>query len=220
MRRKRTRCVRAVWLALGLCLAAEPGFAFQSYFVNREVQADTLELFPKWTGMLARFRAEAKTLDSVCSGSALYAPCRLKTWKDFLIGLDGASEKDQLDAVNRFVNKYPFAEDIVTWGIPDYWATPYEVQRRNAADCEDYAIAKYISLRALGVSEETMRVTVVRDMNLGNIVHAVLVVKRDGESFVLDNQIKQVLPATKIYHYVPVYGINETHWWQYFMPAS
>ena len=73
-----------------------------------------------------------------------------------------------------------------------------------------------MSLRALGVEGDVLRVAVVQDLNLGGIIHAVLVVYIGSTAYILDNQIKQVMLATKIYHYVPIYSINEKHWWQQF----
>jgi predicted transglutaminase-like cysteine proteinase len=201
--------------------ASDPGAAapaphkFHSYFINREVRADNIQMFPKWMDMLARYDAESHTLDSIC-GHETYSTCKLKDWKDFLEGLRGKPMAEQMEAINGFVNKYPYVEDIVNWGVEDYWETPYEFQRKNG-DCEDYAIAKFMSLRALGVANDAMRVFVVRDLNLGGIIHAVLIVFNADSSFMLDNQIEQVVPTSKIYHYMPVYSINEAHWWQHFM---
>lgn len=196
-----------------LCGQATPAEAFQSYFVNQEFRADTINLFPKWTGVLARYNAEARKLNDIC-GADVYSPCRLKEWKDFLVGLKDKPLEDQVEAVNNFINAYPYVEDIVNWGVQDYWETPYEFQRRNG-DCEDFSIAKYMSLRALGVTDDILRVTIVRDLNLGGIIHAVLLVALDGSTYMLDNQIKQVANVKKIYHYMPLYSINEHHWWQY-----
>lgn len=192
-----------------------PAQAFQSYFINREVKADNIKMFPKWVDMLSRYDDASHKLDDIC-GEDQYSACKLKDWKDFLTDLRGKPLLEQMSAVNRFVNKYPYVEDIVNWGMEDYWETPYEFQLKNG-DCEDYAIAKFMSLRALGISGDVLRVAIVRDLNLGGIIHAVLVVYVNGEAYVLDNQIKQVIPAIKIYHYVPVYSINEKHWWQQFV---
>ena len=41
----------------------------------------------------------------------------------------------------------------------DYWATPVESLRKGEADCEDYAIAKYFTLRQLGVADDKLRIT-------------------------------------------------------------
>lgn len=205
-------------LIFGLLLAlkAGPACAFQSYFASREVRADNIDIFPKWTGMLGRYQADSRPLESIC-GTETYSPCKLKDWKDKLADLKDKSLMEQVEGINAFVNAYPYIEDIVNWGVNDYWETPYEFQTRNG-DCEDFAISKYMSLRALGVPDDVMRITIVRDLNLGGIIHAILVVQVDDERYIMDNQVKQVVPALKIYHYLPVYGINETHWWQYYMP--
>lgn len=195
--------------------ASGTSHVFHSYFINREVQSDNIKMFPRWIDMLARYNSEARTLENIC-GSDPYSPCKLKDWKDFLEGLRGAPIAQQMDAVNRYLNKYPYIDDIVNWGFDNYWETPYEFQRRSG-NCKDYAIAKFMSLRALGVPNDIMRVEVVRDLNLGGVIHAVLVVNVGDKSYVLDNQIKQVVLTTKIYHYVPIYSINEQHWWQHFM---
>ena len=134
-----------------------------------------------------------------------------------MTGLRGKSRAEQMDSVNRYVNRYPYIEDIVNWGVEDYWATVYEFQRKSG-DCEDYAIAKFTSLRALGVPNDDMRIEIVQDLNLGGILHAVLIVFDQGKVYVLDNQIKQVMLAVDIYHYKPIYSINETHWWRHILP--
>lgn len=75
---------------------------------------------------------------------------------------------------------------------PDYWASPREF-RENSGDCEDYSIAKYFTLRALGVPKENMRIVVLME-TIRNLPHAVLVVYMDGDAYVLDNLSRQVLP--------------------------
>ena len=52
--------------------------------------------------------------------------------------------------MNRFFNNIRFRSDQKTWGKEDYWALPREFLNRGIGDCEDYAIAKYITLRRLG----------------------------------------------------------------------
>jgi len=193
----------------------QESLALQSYFINNEVRADNIEMFPKWMGMLSRYDVESRMLDDVCNEDP-YSPCKLKEWGKTMETLLGKPRLEQMDTVNRFVNQYPYIEDIVNWGVEDYWANVYEFQRKSG-DCEDYAIAKFMSLRALGVPNEDMRIAVVQDLNLGGILHAVLIVFNEGQVYVLDNQIKQVMLATDIYHYKPIYSINETHWWRHIM---
>ena len=206
-----------VWLSFFVLLSAGafPAQAFQSYFINREVRSDNIEMFTKWTGVLARYDETAKSLDQICPDDR-YNTCRLRGWKDSLEQLRNKPLKEQIDGVNRMVNAYPYIEDIINWGIGDYWETPYEFQDRNG-DCEDYAFAKFVSLRALGVANDQMRLEIVQDLNLGGVIHAILIVFVGDEVYVLDNQIKQVMLAVDIYHYKPIYSINEKYWWRHIM---
>ncbi len=55
----------------------------------------------------------------------------------------------------------------------------------------------------------------VGDGLFDGIIHGVLLVNLDGELVLLDNQIEQVVNARKVYHYKPIYSINETAWWRY-----
>ena len=57
-----------------------------------------------------------------------------------------------------------------------------------------------------------MRIVVLQDENL-RVAHAVLVVYHQGRTYVLDNQITQVVTDDRIAHYRPIYSINEQSWW-------
>lgn len=89
-------------------------------------------------------------------------------WPHFLDSLQLAPEQQQLEAVNRTINRLVrFAEDQVIWRRKDYWATPHETFNKGYGDCEDYAIAKYFSLRYLGFSEDKLWMTYVK-AHVGN----------------------------------------------------
>lgn len=76
---------------------------------------------------------------------------RLEAWNQLLQDVTGQPEDEQLNAINRFFNQQlSFKEDQRTWQQSDYWATPIEALVKGAGDCEDYALAKYFSLRSLG----------------------------------------------------------------------
>jgi predicted transglutaminase-like cysteine proteinase len=111
------------------------------------------------------------------------------------------------------MNRRHYVSDSRNWGVKDYWATPGEFMARSG-DCEDFAIAKYLSLRQLGWSEDTLRVAVVRDLSL-NVNHAVLIVYFDGRTWLLDNQIRRVVETETVRHYRPVFSINEKYWWRH-----
>src|SRR4029453_17925948 len=104
-----------------------------------------------------RFQTEMKA----CAGSA----CKADEWLSFLDRVRGLSPEGQIRAVNREMNDKPYVTDPVNWHMADYWATPLQFLRKDG-DCEDYAIAKYMALRDLGVSVDNMRIVVLNDLNL------------------------------------------------------
>ena len=184
--------------------------AHPALFGSHEVRSAELSLFPKWRGALARHFDEAGLADASCRAAA-FNRCHLREWTGFLAGLRGAGRLDQIRAVNRFLNQRRYVIDPYNYGVPDYWATPRQFLSLDG-DCEDYAIAKYFSLRALGFAPEAMRIVVLQDLNL-NTAHAILVVYIDGRALVLDNQVPAVVDARAIRHYRAIYSINEQHWW-------
>ena len=203
-------------IALGAAAGAPgAGFAvgtpdYPQLFGTREIRSSNLALFPKWTGVIERIRVEIDPANDPCT-SGFFTRCRTEEWLEYLDGLRGADPMDQLTWVNRYMNRAPYITDPRNYNVPDYWATPRQFFKRDG-DCEDYAIAKFVSLRALGWGNDHMRIVVLRDLNL-NIAHAVLVVYRDGRAWVLDNQVKRVVAADQIRHYRPYYSLNEDSWW-------
>ena len=122
------------------------------------------------------------------------------------------------EKVNNLINSQKYIVDGKNWGKTDYWATPIEFFTRGG-DCEDFAIAKYISLRMLGVPEERMRVAIIHD-EIKDIPHAALIVYTDKGAVLLDNQIKNVRYADTVNRYRPIFSINRQAWWLHTQPAT
>ena len=195
-------------IAAPLATATDP--PHPSYFGSTEIENARIDPFTKWTGMLARYHDEQVHAGAACTPTPIL-PCFHKDWLTLLADLKSRSEAEQIDAVNRAMNRGPYVTDPVNWGVPDYWATPDQFLRKDG-DCEDYAIAKYLSLRQLGFPADRLRIVVLQDLNLG-IAHAVLIVFVNGQPMLLDNQISDVIPASAVHHYKPIYSINENAWW-------
>jgi predicted transglutaminase-like cysteine proteinase len=195
-------------------LSGFPGAAAATIplFGTKEIQSANQAPFPKWRGALTKYFDERKLLDEPCS-SSIFNKCHLKEWQEFLKEQKGRARKDQVEAVNEYMNRHRYFTDPRNYGISDYWASPTEFLQRDG-DCEDYAIAKFISLRALGFDNSEVRLVVVHDLNL-KLGHAILVVYLDGKALILDNQIREVVEASFIRHYKPIYSINEVHWWMH-----
>jgi predicted transglutaminase-like cysteine proteinase len=198
-------------LAISLqTIGTEAAAGPRSLFGTLEARSDNITLFPKWTGMLARHAAERPLLEQPCDDRP-QRRCDRGNWSAFLESVRPLTRRAQLDAVNRQMNHKRYVIDPTNYGVPDYWATPIQFLYLNG-DCEDYAIAKYLSLRDLGFDGDDLRIVVLEDLNLG-IAHAVLAVYLGDDIFILDNQIDAVVTADVIRHYRPIYSVNERHWW-------
>ncbi len=214
--------IAALALAALLLLSfwrASPAAAADAKLAARAVSVDLfgaaehgargIEAFPKWRGVLDRYAAEAARQDRDCAG----ADCRLRDWNGFLATLGGYGRRAQLEAVNAYVNRSQYRSDSAGFGALDYWATPGEFFARGG-DCEDYAIAKYLSLRRLGWRAEDLRIAVVLDRRTRQ-PHAVLVAQLDGALYVLDNLSRDAVDQRFVRHYAAIFALNEHGWFQY-----
>lgn len=122
--------------------------------------------------------------------------------------------KEQLQVFNQFWNRVPYFSDLKHWGVEDYWATPIESLASNGADCEDYSIAKYFSLKELGVPAENLRITYVRALRK-NEAHMVLAYypSPDADPYILDNLTRNLETASERDDLVPVYSFNDDDLW-------
>lgn len=202
----------AILLAAFALLAMDAEAEPFKLFGTREIESSTLKHFPKWLNVVTRDPGQREKMKQQC---AVGSPnCQYKRWMALV---DKArtieSFPDRLAYINRELNKADYILDIVNWGMEDYWETPYEFLMRDG-DCEDYAIIKYMTLKMLGVDDNTMRIVVLQDTNLRQL-HSVLAVRRDGINYILDNQVAPVIPDASIYHYIPIYSINEHKWWRH-----
>jgi predicted transglutaminase-like cysteine proteinase len=143
-------------------------------------------------------------------GTLGLAKGRIEAWNQMLQSEARQPEREQLRAVNSFFNQQlSFQDDTRIWGQTDYWATPIESLIKGAGDCEDYALAKYFSLRNLGVPSEKLRITYVKALSQ-NQAHMVLTyyASPGAEPLVLDNLIGEIRPASQRKDLLPVYAFN------------
>lgn len=144
-----------------------------------------------------------------------------KDWANALGVFQSGSEQQKLKDVNEYFNrKVRFTDDQSLWGQNDYWATPIEMLVKGAGDCEDYAIAKYLSLKFLGVPTTKMRITYVKARIGGpasTITQAHMVLTYystpDAEPLVLDNLIGEIRPASRRGDLQPIFSFNTDGVW-------
>ena len=180
-------------------------------FGHKESPRSNLNLFPQWLSVLERHVNEM-TAEGQCD-ARVFNRCHQREWLAFLQSIRQMSADEQIKQVNGYANNKDYILDLENYGVPDYWATPKQFLINNG-DCEDYAIMKMLSLKRLGFDVNKMRVVVVQDTNQ-KIAHAVMSIDRHNDVLILDNQIEEVISHRNIFHYVPVYSVNENSWWMH-----
>jgi len=156
----------------------------------------------------------AKHLRAIEREHGVAARQRVSTWQALIDLGRNLSETEKLDRVNAFFNELRFVDDLTHWGRPDYWATPMETLVTNGGDCEDFSIAKYVTLREMGVPEDRLRLTYVKALRL-NQAHMVVTYypTPDADPLVLDNLVAEIRPASRRSDLFPVYSFNGDGLW-------
>jgi len=142
-------------------------------------------------------------------------------WRNLLTSTTGQPDSVKLKRVNDFFNRGTrFRDDRDVWGVEDYWASPLEVLGRAEGDCEDFAIAKYMTLKLMGVSSDKMRLAYVKARLGGpqsSVVQAHMVLSYypapQDEPLILDNLISDIRPASRRPDLTMVFGFNTEGLW-------
>lgn len=203
----------ALGLMAGRALPQEPGM-----FGSVEIRAASLAALPQWRRVLAAIAAERPAYEACDADPGACPDARLAAWRRHLADIRPLPPRARLQALNAFVNRWPYRLDADAHGAADHWATPLEFLAKSG-DCEDFAILKYVSLRDLGVPEADLRIVVLRD-TLRDLPHAVLAVRLDGETLILDSLSDAILRPSRLPHYEPHYSVNETHRWAHLRPLA
>lgn len=167
-------------------------------------------VFPQWTDVMRRAAVEMHR--ELCTAGADRG-CTPAEWRTLIAEISGLPLMAKLEIVNRTFNALPYVTAWQNWHRPSYWETPFEFLARGG-QCEDYAIAKYLALHAAGVGDDTIRVLIVRDTDLG-VDHAVLLAEVASESYLLDNLDPRIRPVALATEYRPYYAINLSGYWTY-----
>lgn len=138
-----------------------------------------------------------------------HARNRYEAYNAKLHELQNSSTEIKLQEINNFFNNVPYVEDIEIWDKKNYWATPLEFLGKDKGDCEDYVIAKYFSLRDLGIESKKLYFSYVKSMRI-NKAHMVLSYFETPYSIplILDSTNFKIFPADKRKDLIPVYNFN------------
>jgi predicted transglutaminase-like cysteine proteinase len=169
---------------------------------------------PQWNRVKAALVNDKKVMKDClkdkanCQGEAMIG------WRSMVKSLKGQDQMTQLNLVNSFFNRWQYRSDIETYGVSEYWASPLEFMA-NSGDCEDYAIAKYVTLGFLGFADSQMRIVALLDNNRGGIGHSVLSVASDNGKIILDNQVAYAYQDNQQTGYAPRFAVNQTNVFTY-----
>lgn len=145
----------------------------------------------------------------------------LQRWNQLIVDGSQQSPEEQIQKVNQFFNSnVRYVDDMALWKTSDYWATPLETLGVRAGDCEDYAIAKYLSLLRMGITPEKLRLIYVRAQMGGPSskhfqAHMVLgyYASPNATPMIMDSLVSTVESANKRPDLRPVFSFNSEGLW-------
>lgn len=166
----------------------------------------------KWRKVAEDIRAQEPALTRCLADASTCSPAAAR----FVAIVKEAREHEgrvRLNFVNQRVNNaIRYTSDMTQWGTADEWSAPLAGGKGSfetgLGDCEDYAIAKYVALRAAGVPATQLRVLLVRD-NIARLDHAVLAANTDGHWYVLDNRWTAAVEDTDVRRFTPLFALDD-----------
>lgn len=183
-------CLEGIFLILFLFFYTLPGLALDFFSLSEQTLARAEE----------KYGAQARS--------------QLLAWEQLVREDKSSTDTEKLKKVNDFFNQMQFVNDSRHWQQEDYWATPVEFLASGGGDCEDFSIAKYFTLKALGVDEIKLSLTYVKAIELDQ-AHMVLTYYPvpTADPLVLDNLVQEIKPASRRPDLLPVYSFNGSSLW-------
>jgi predicted transglutaminase-like cysteine proteinase len=196
------------WLLLFLCFATPATVDARTYdFGDGRTLAAAADL-PSWADALRRARAEDPLLDA-CWTDAERCPRYLRGARHVILSARALDPGRRIDLVDRFIDRR--AWEMEHRRIDD-WRTLSQFLD-DGGDCEDFAFAKYLMLRALDFAADDLRIVVARERASGRY-HALLAVRHAGRTRLLD-----VAGATSTAGYRILYALNERSVFDHTLPV-
>ena len=210
--------IGSVWHAVvfmcGLCLTAQPTeltaapvpSSIEPFGLSTSpVAASTL--LEKWLNVEREVEIERKIIEN-CQKDR--ASCQSGTALQFLAIISRArmlEGRARLGEINRSINlKIKPRSDLSQYGAEDVWSPPLATFAREAGDCEDYAIAKFVALQEAGISPDDLHIVILR---VWKEHHAVVAARLDGKWLLLDNlHMIMVEDQSVLNYYRPVFLID------------
>lgn len=200
-------------LATAPASADDKGAPFLSAPISKHQSVSAL---PQWKRVLNQYQKEEDFYRQCQNSPKTCSSQRIAVWQKFVKTLKNRPAEAQMRAVNNWFNTLPYRQDNWVYGKKDHWASMVEFLDFSG-DCEDYAIAKYLTLKQLGFDAQSLRVAMVYDVYSGTD-HSFLVINHEGREFILDNREDTIDPRKFTRRYKPHFAFNEKTIWTYDSP--
>lgn len=162
----------------------------------------------KWQTVERAITAESEIIAACASDPG---HCTSQPAQRFLEIVKTASAREGLARFGEINRAFNLAirpvSDRAQYGVEDYWSSPLATLAAGAGDCEDYAIAKLVALRAAGVAPADLRLLIIRETATGDD-HAVVAARFEGHWRVLDNRTFLILEDNGFDKYRPLFAID------------
>lgn len=192
--------------AAQLAKAATPA-AFNAVEFNAPREAESR--VDQWNRARVALGNDTRQMQDCLSDASRCESQAMRSWRQMVVSVRGQDEMTMLNTVNTFFNRWTYISDIENYRVSEYWASPLEFMAKGG-DCEDFAIAKYVTLKLMGYQDRSLRIMAVMDNARGGMGHAVLSVAVRGSIMVLDNRSTVVYDNTAQTDYVPRFAVNES----------
>ena len=165
------------------------------------------ELLKKWRRAKAEINQEFQTLDWCRANNA--CPAVAQRLIDLSREGAGRNGRARVGLINRAVDlAISPTSDEAQWHVPDHWSAPFETLQSGRGDCEDYAILKYLALLEAGISEDDVKIVIVKKV-FPKEHHAVVATRVDGEWLILDNRTLTLVRDTDLTRAIPEFVLDQ-----------
>ena len=176
-------------------------------FDSLHVRAPEGPLWVKFRDLRSLVRAEVVTARNCRQNPDKCQP----SWIPYGAIIDKARTqdgRDRIETVNRGVNSaLKFQSDYSQYRQMDKWVSPLATFQSGRGDCEDFATAKFVALRAAGTPFEDLWLVLGFDKAIRQH-HMVPVVRLEGRWLVLENRTMVMFEDKDYPNFDPLFLIN------------
>lgn len=188
-------------------ITAQPDLTQQPFGLPTSILSEG-PLRTKWLEVERAIASEANII-AACENDLGH--CTSRPALRFLEIVKAAAARDGLARLGEINRAFNLAirplSDEAQYGVEDHWASPLATLAAGAGDCEDYAIAKLVALRAAGIPSDDLRLVIIRETTTGED-HAVVTARADGHWRVLDNRTLVMIDDSELNKYRPLFAID------------